>query len=301
MSLYYLDVHAEHFAENSLELEKKDPSLNGQCADSLRHEFRVNKEDLDRLFLSQYGIDYVSRYFSSKKLPLRVATHPHKTNTCFEKAELLGAWNPLNVIKALYFEHSESNSLYAVVVPETGCFIDRANLRNILNISGDGFIRKAVSLPRHMSFGTCSPFISREDLKAKGGRVEKIFFDAETLASKKNDSTLDDFSFGLDHRMSIQMSYVECFKMLKKLYPDIVAEEKILGLSFKEKLSRINGKIHISYEFNSLNYRTTQFLNSIHGYGDVSIYNDYVDELDLPNALNGAKRQLLNHEETEIP
>jgi hypothetical protein len=53
-----------------------------------------------------------------------------------------------------------------------------------------------------------------------------------------------------------------------------------LNLSFKEELVRSNGRISISFEFNSLDFRTARFINSIHGYGEVSILNDHVDELD---------------------
>jgi len=285
MSIYLIDREKCESPETDFSIEENDPSLNGQAALSLLYEFKLCKEDFNRLFLSRCGIDYISKYFFSRKLDLRVLTHPVETNTCFEKAKMLGSWDPLNVIKAFYFEYSGNNSLYAVVVPETGCFINRSRLKDILCLPGNGYIKKAELLPRNMSFGTCSPFITNNDLKMNGGKVAKIVFDTETLAVKKADKTLDDFSFGLDHRMSIQMNYYNCFKMLKKMYPDVIAEAEILALSFKEKLSRANGKINIAYEFNSLNYRTAKFINSIHGYGDVSISNDYVDELDLPEVL----------------
>jgi hypothetical protein len=71
--------------------------------------------------------------------------------------------------------------------------------------------------------------------------------------------------------------------------PGIVERREILNLSFKEKMIRNNGKVHITYEFNSLNYRTARFVNSIHGFGDVSILNDHIDELDLPSILTCAK------------
>jgi len=48
---------------------------------------------------------------------------------------------------------------------------------------------------------------------------------------------------------------------------------------------RTKGRLKITYEFNSLNYRIARFINGIHGSGDVSIVNDHVDELDLPDVL----------------
>jgi hypothetical protein len=296
MSLYYIDDQAASLEDCVFDIERSDPSLNGEMADSLLHEFRMNTREFNRVFLSRYEIDYIGKYFASKKLELRVLTHPRKTNTCFEKAELLGSWDPLNVIKALFFEYSLDDSLYAVVVPETGCFIDRTKLKEILGLPGHGFLKKASRLPGNMSFGTCSPFITADDLKIGGGRVEKILFDSETLAVKSSDMTLDDFSFGLDHRMSIQMNYTDCFHMLRERYPDNIEEEQILTLSFKGKLQRANGKINISYEFNSLNCRTAKFINGMHGYGDVCIFNDYIDELDLPSVLIGTKNGSLNND-----
>jgi hypothetical protein len=276
--------------EGDRDIEKKDPSLNGQMANSVLNEFGLKIDDINRLFFSRYALDYISQYLSQSHHGFRVVTHPYETNTCFEKAELLGSWDPLNVIKALYFEYSADNLLYAVVVPETGCFINKARLKEVLNLPGDGFLKKTNVLPKNMSWGTCSPFITQEDLRINGGRIEKIIFDSETLRVKKDDKTLDDFSFGLDHRMSVQMNYYYCFAMLKKMYPGFIAEREILNLSFNEKLIRNNGKINITYEFNSLNYRTARFINGIHGYGDVTIINDYIDELNLPHILNATRK-----------
>lgn len=285
MAIYKIDDQAESLNHTEFNIDKGDPSLNGENAHSLAHEYRLKIDDINRLFFSRYGIDYISKYFASKQLEFRVVTHPCETDTCFQKAELLNSWDPLNVIKALYFEYPIDNYLYAVVVPETGCFINRPRLKDTLNLQRDGFLRKAEMLPQNMSFGTCSPFITNNDLRINGGSVRKIIFDSETIEIKRKDKTLDDFSFGLDHRLSVQMNYYQCYKMLKEVFPDIIEKKEILNLSFKEKFVRTNGKINISYEFNSLNYRTAKFINGIHGYGDVSILNDYADELDLPSIL----------------
>ena len=212
-------------------------------------------------------------------------SHPSETKTCFEKAETLTPWDPLNIIKAFYLECSTNESLYVVVIPETGCFIDKTRIKEILNLPQESILRKAKDLPNNMSYGTCSPFIVDEDIISNGGKVEKILFDTETLVIKKNDNTLDDFSFGLDHRLSLHINYYQCFKMLKKRYPGVIFDEEIFNLSFKEKFVRNNGKIRITYDFDSLNYRTAKFINSIHGFGNVSIMNDFVDELDLPEIL----------------
>jgi len=285
MSIYYIDNNILPKNESELNIEVNDSSLNGENENSLECKNKLNLSDFNQLFFSEYNIEYISEYFLATKNDLHVVTHSYKTNTCFEKAKVLGSCDPLNIIKVFYFECPENDSLYAVVIPETGCFIDKVKLQDILDIPENACIKKANVLPKNMSYGTCSPFILDEDVKGNGGKVEKIIFDTETLVSKKNDSVLDDFSFGLDHRMSVQMNYYNCFKMLKKRYPGVIVDEEILNLSFKEKFIRNKGKIKIAYEFKTLNYRTAQFINGIHGYGDVSIVNDYMDELDLPEVL----------------
>jgi hypothetical protein len=289
MTLYRIDDMAAPLGESGLDLERTDATLNAGVG-SLAVSVSLPPADFDRLFFARYGIGYVAAYFRAKKLELRVATHPRRTNTCFEKAELLGAWDPLNVIKCLYFEHALDGSLYAIVTPETGCFVDRARIAGLLRVEAAA-LRKATSLPRNMEPGTCSPFVVKEDLRAEGGKLVKIVFDTETLVTKKHDSTLDDFSFGLDHRMSVQLNYYHCFKMLKALYPETVVDEELLTLSFKEVLVRSRGRLKITYEFNSLSYRIAKFINGIHGHGDVSIINDHVDELDLPDVLTVPKSE----------
>lgn len=291
MSVYYLDGQMGASVGPEFDVYSNDPSLNGEMAYGLLQAFRLNSDDFSRLFFAKYKIDYISQYAAEKELSFRVVTYPCETNTCFEKAEQLDSWDPLNVIKALYFEYSEDNSLYAVVVPETGCFVDMIRLKNLLKLPSVGFLKKTTTLPLNMSFGTCSPFIVAKDLHVNGGRVAKILFDTETLVFKKKDSSLlDDFSFGLNHRMSVQMNYYQCYRMLKKRYPTVVDNDEILTLAFKEKFVRNKGTVRIHYEFKSLNYRTALFINSIHGYGDVTVVNDYVDELDLPTVLTHSKQ-----------
>jgi hypothetical protein len=280
MSIYYLSSEDKLERSTAFNPERDDPSLNGLKAHSLLNEFRLSPAECDRLFFAEHGIVYITKYFTSRGHRFRVVSHPAETDTCFEKAELMGAWNPLNVIKALYFENLQSKVLYAVVLPETGCFVNRARIKELLGLPGTECIRKATQLPQHMSFGTCSPFVVESDLRDSGGLVERIIFDTQALEFKSRTDDLDDFSFGLDHRMSVQMSYYRAFEMLKDLFPGAIRKENILNLSFKERLVRSSGRINISFEFNSLDYQTAQFINGIHGYGEVSIINDYVDELD---------------------
>jgi len=292
MSSYQLKSKAPHLVPEDHDIETLDPTLNGETMPSLVNELQVNGDNFRQLFLAKYGLEYIADYFENRHNVCRIVTHPKKTNTCYEKAELLGNWSPLNVIKALYFECPDSDALYAVVTPETGCFIDRMHVKSALRLPQDTTIKKALNLPKGMNFGTCSPFILESDASFNGGRVKKILFDRETLVFKRHERTLDDFSYGTDHRFSIQMNYYDCYDMLKRQFNDLISDEDILTLSFKETFVRNRGRIKITYEFNSLNYRISSFINSIHGNGEISIVNDHVDELDLPEILAQPKRHV---------
>jgi hypothetical protein len=290
LSVYWYDEAAPRLDGGVPELLGRDPSLNGEDAPSLERPLRLCGADFSAAFLAPYGLDYLLPYFKERRAELRVVTHPRQTKTCFEKAELLG-WDPLRIIKALYFERLSDGRLFAVVAPETGCFVDRARLAEALGVP-QSELRKAVTLPAHMLVGTCSPFIAAGDAGSGGGRVAKILFDAQTLVEKRQEAEVDDFSFGTDHRMSIQLNYYHCYRLVRARYPDVVQEEDLLPLSFKEVVVRTKGRLKVAYDFQSLSYRIAKFINSNHGHGDVSISNDCVDELDVPDVLmsSAAKR-----------
>lgn len=283
MSIYNIDYFCSSGQVHNIELD--DPSLNGSGSSSLQNEYNLPSSEIEDLFLSKYQLEYITKYVGDRSVSFRIVSHPEKSNTCYEKAQLIDSCDPLNIIKALYFECPLDQQLYVIVVPETGCFIDRSSIASLFGLPQDVVLAKAKMLPMNMSYGTCSPFITRDDLIENGGKIAKIIFDSETLVSKKHENSLDDFSFGLDHRFSLQMNYYHCYKMLKATFGSLVSSDDVLTLSFKEKFIRKGGKIKINYEFKSLNYRTAKFINSIHGVGDVSVENDCIDELDLPEIL----------------
>lgn len=176
------------------------------------HRSSTCRQNSSQLFFDQHGLEYIVEYFVSRRRPLRVVTHPRETNTCFEKAEILGSdWSPLNVIKAVYLRDTESAAIYAIVVPETGCFVDRNRVRQALGGSSEiGSLELSPVLPRNMILGTCSPFVVSSDFSSADAPIAAIVFDMETLHDKKHDRTLDDFSFGTDRRLSVQMNYYHC-------------------------------------------------------------------------------------------
>lgn len=286
MSIYNLINGESDISWQWFDIEKDDPSLNSNKESVLKKQYNVDSLTLNKLFFEEYSLDYISQYFVSEKKIARVVTFPKSTATCYEKVGVLSYCNPLNIIKAFYLQTSDNGDLYALIVPETGCFIDREAVRSQLNLPKGVELVRAKHLPSQMSFGSCSPFIKKEDLIENGGKIKAIIFDSEALKLKQQENILDDFSFGLDHRVSIQMNYYNCYKMLRNIFPEVIIEKNLLNLTFKERMVRKKGRIKIDYEFKTLNYRTAQFINSIHGYGDVSITNDHVDELYIPDVLS---------------
>lgn len=287
MSVYFARSGSD--AVDDYAPEREDATLL-DGAPSLARNVPLTQDAFDRLFLHPLGLGYVGHYVRRLGCGLRVVSHPRPTNTCFEKAEMLGAWRSLDVIKALYFQHVETGALYAAVVPETGCFLHRPALAKAFGIGEPSLLRKASALPTNMEPGTCSPFIMPSDRSGHGGLVEKILFDSETLVAKQNPDQLDDFSFGRDHRWSIQMSYHHCYRMLAELYPEHVASAELLPLQFTEVFARKQGKLKISYDFASISYRIATFIADIHGSGEITVSNDHVDELELPTFFKPRRR-----------
>jgi hypothetical protein len=282
MSVYALSASST-LDPSEVRIEELDGSLGPARLPSLAHTFHVTAAQMRALFFDSYDLGYLVEYFASRQLPLRVVTHPVETNTCFEKAELLGAdWSPLDVIKAVYLRDSDNGNVHAFAVPETGCFLDRDRLRNLLGgPSSVGPLAVSEVLPRNMVLGTCSPFVTDADARSTDVVLSAIVFDSETLMEKKHDRTLDDFSFGLDRRFSLQMSYFHAYKVLKHHYPSLVQSEEIMGVTCTERLVRSRGRLKINYDIESLSYRIAKRLDEISRSVSLSSSNDHIDEVGL--------------------
>ncbi len=216
-------------------------------------EYTLDKTELDLQFFDRYEIGYISNYAFINNSQLRIISLPYATSTCEKKAEALGNWNLSNTIKTLYFYNGFDDSNIAVVIPETGYRLDIANLKNYLNIPPEFLIRPSEHLPENMKYGTCSPFLKKKDLSK--GKVSKIIFDSESLIEKKRENEYDDFSFGLDNQLSLQMNYFTCFDMLKEIFgEDVVIEAPILQPGFRKKIDLKKGGLKVVYEVTSLNY-----------------------------------------------
>ena len=132
-----------------------------------------------------------------------------------------------------------------------------------------------------MEYGTCSPFVRPLDLTYCGGRLRHIIFDDMSLRAKAKDNPFDDFSIGLNHCVSLQMNYFDCFRVMQDLLgTDVVISLPVMDLVFKEKLVRKNGRLRIDYDFKSLDFNTANFLNNHHGNQELSLIKTHVNQVE---------------------
>lgn len=234
MTVYRLLLDKAEQLPELFDLYQHDPSLNGEGAPALAGTYELDIESFKRLFLSKYTLDYIAHFFYEKRSECRVISFPQKTNTCIEKLSLLPGWSASSIIKALYFESSSDGSLCAVITPELGRHVDIKNLQKEMGFAKGESLIRSTCLPQNMIYGTCSPFVVDADIITNGGVVKHIVFDDESLSCKKDGGELDDFSFGLDHKLSIQMNYYDCYRMLKERYSDVVKVRNISNPSFKQ-------------------------------------------------------------------
>lgn len=122
MSIYELTATEAELDLEQFVLNQHDPSLNSELAPVNQCKFKIDRDTMNELFLSKYRIEYISDFSIKNQKAVRVLSFPQESNTCYEKADILPKWNPLNVIKAFYLESSDNGALHAVIVPETGCF-----------------------------------------------------------------------------------------------------------------------------------------------------------------------------------
>lgn len=243
MTVYRLLQNRVEQLPELFDLYRDDPTLNGRGASAFAATYELDVESFKKLFLSIYSLDYIAHFFHEKQYECRVMSFPQKTNTCTEKLSLLPGWYSNSIIKALYFESSSDGSLCAAITPEFGRHVNIKNLQKELNFSkGDSLIR-STCLPQNMIYGTCSPFITEADLITHGGAVRHIVFDDESLSRKQSEGGLDDFSFGLDHKLSIQMNYYDCYCMLKERYQDVVKSRNVSTTSFKQHEEKMDALV----------------------------------------------------------
>ncbi len=169
----------------------------------------------------QAGQIYVAELSEELGLDVKVVKHEFATDTCFEKADLLG-WESNRVVKAVFF-HREDIS-YGFIFPELGTkdsskYINKKEVfPNLIGCSRkEAKNFKNSYCPSGMEKGTCTPFVL-EDSFEKG--LERLFiYDIPQL-----DDQLVDISMGgygeEAHKTSLHLPYKGIYKILNSKFGD---------------------------------------------------------------------------------
>lgn len=171
----------------------------------------------------QKGQDYVAGLSEKLGIDIKAFRHDIETDTCFEKAKLLG-WNPEQVVKTIFF--SREPDVYGFVFPELGKDSPiRVNTKEILpeilgisNKQAKDF--KNSYCPYGMEFGTCTPFVLEDSFERTnmGRLLRKIFFH-EML-----DDFLSDISIGgigeEARKTSLHLKYSDIYNVLYAKFGD---------------------------------------------------------------------------------
>jgi len=173
----------------------------------------------------QKGQDYVAELSEKLGINVRAFRHEIETDTCFEKAKLLG-WSPERVVKAIFF--SREPNVYGFVFPELGKDSPiRVNTKEILpeilgisNKQAKDF--KNSYCPYGMEFGTCTPFVLEDSFeRASMGRLLRRIFIHEIP-----DDFLADISIGgigeEARKTSLHLDYSGIYAILYDKFGDKV-------------------------------------------------------------------------------
>lgn len=176
----------------------------------------------DTLHPSQH---YVADIASDLGIEARIVKHKRHTETCYEKAAILG-WNeePHRVVKALYFK-DDSQRTIGIIIPETGYKLDVKKLfpTVVPEYAESGKKAKAYSQrepPAGMARGTCTPFPLEESIGQEINAI--IFCDYAPTMGKKVDISIGGNTE--EHfRTSMHIQYENIHRILEKRFGDSIA------------------------------------------------------------------------------
>lgn len=162
------------------------------------------------------GQYYVAELSEKLEIEIKAVKHEIATNTCFEKADLLG-WEPKRIVKAIFFHRSEE--VYGFIFPELGkeypLKIDiKEVLPKVINISRKQAKSFANSYcPSGMEYGTCTPFVFEDEFNKANG-LEKIFIhDVPEINQKLVDISLGGYGEEA-HKVSLHLKYGDIYNIL---------------------------------------------------------------------------------------
>jgi len=165
----------------------------------------------DVLNEGQFYVAELSRKFG---IDIKAVKHNLATDTCFEKAGILG-WPAERIVKAIFFNKGES--IYGFVFPELGerdspQYIEKEVLAKTLSITSTQAKKFRNSYcPEGMEYGTCTPFV-----------LEELFVnnlrDIHICNVPHLENSLVDISIGgfgeEAHRTSLHLNYKDIYSIL---------------------------------------------------------------------------------------
>jgi len=175
------------------------------------------------------GQFYVAELSEKLGIEIKAVKHEIATNTCFEKADLLG-WEPERIVKAIFFHRDDD--VYGFVFPELGkecpLKIDiKEVLPRVINISR----KQAKSFknsycPEGMEYGTCTPFVFEDEFNKANG-LEKIFIhDIPEINQKLIDISIGGFGERA-HKTSLHLNYEGIYQILNYKFGDAIIKTNL--------------------------------------------------------------------------
>lgn len=172
---------------------------------------------------------YVAEAAKSLGIDVRAVRHPNATDTCYEKAELIG-WPAERIVKAMFFRRDRE--LYGFVFPELGTreSPQKIDPRVVIpKVTGEeiaGAVYRNGHIPYGMEKGTCTPFL----LEGTFSGIEEMFgIDFKKVfvhdIPRLNDALVD-ISIGgegdLAHKVSLHLPYSGIYSILRDRFPEWV-------------------------------------------------------------------------------
>ena len=168
--------------------------------------------------LSHLGQQYIKHLSKELSIETKLVSHQRATNTCYQKAELLG-WQPNRIVKAIYAAVDED--ICSFVFPELGKKLTEDDVKRFYAQAGAETEEYYLQIskwyiPQSMEMGTCTPFIPESDIKI----IDYIFIqDLPEL-----DEQIVDVSIGgkgkQAHKTSMHLPYSGIYQILKAQYGD---------------------------------------------------------------------------------
>lgn len=173
------------------------------------------------------GQEYVSSVAGELGIDVRAVWHEAMTDTCFEKAEILG-WDSRRVVKAVFLH--KDREMYGFVFPELGAekplsVSAKDVLPSLLGISGKQAKKYRNSVcPEGMEFGTCTPFVPEDAFNQGLSRL--YIHNFSDIEDQVVDISIGGSGEGA-HKTSLHLPYEGIYDILERRFGDRVQKAEL--------------------------------------------------------------------------